>query len=271
MNSISRPKDNGGELAANGIQVVENQERADVLIEDAAAVGTRAILDVIGIHLPDARAAFGFGSAFSGQAMLGSDADALVIVPSSRGLVNYAFNTESIKVDLLILGSNCIDRAIEYARATGVSTVVYAGGYGRTIFDPFGEAEILKVKLAEAYYAGPSAPRLEQIRQQRWLATSQLADVAQDRPSAEIRAAALTSFASLVQLHQMVSGTWRNRGKWIVRNDPDGKIEALLSGYDGLFARDEKRQFLKAAAAILNSAGGPLSEGKGIEMVFVRD
>jgi hypothetical protein len=95
-------------------------------------------------------------------------------------------------------------------------------------------------------------------------------DVAQDRTSDEICAAALSAFPTLVQLNYAVSRRWRHRGKWIIKKDgDDGLMRSLVAAYRELLANGDKNPWLEIAGTILDLAGGPCCLGKGNELILI--
>ena len=240
-----------------------NQAMRDGTLDIAEA--ERAALAAIATYVPNAITAFGYGSVFRGRHRPFSDVDVVAFVAESASIANYCFMAEGVAVDLHLVGLNRIDQVIAHARQTGVCSILSAVADGRLLLDARGNGAALRQRLADALADAPAPAQERERRSLRWTITSQLLDLAQDRPEQQVQAAALTAYPMLVRLYHSVRGGWRDRGKWTVRSGEGDErlLTDLVEAYAALFCRGDKAAYLGAAVRILQLDGGPLCMGQG--------
>lgn len=226
-----------------------------------------AAMEAVETYIPAALAVFGYGSAFTGGYLPYSDVDVVALVEHGESISNYCFIARGIPVDIHIIGADSIDRIVGHAAKSGVNSILSSIAGGKVLHDPQGLAAGLRERCALALLEGPRPALPREITALRWMLTTQLIDIAQDRPMAEVHAAALSAYPMLLQLCTIGAGTWRNRGKWAIRQpeqNPESRLlSALIDSYSTLFAAGDKAPMIDAALAILDRVGGPLCFGQG--------
>ncbi len=174
-----------------------------------------AAMEAVETYVPSAIAVFGYGSAFTGGYLPYSDVDIVALVEHNGSITNYCFMSRGIPVDLHVIGADSIDRIVDHAAKSGVSSILSSSiAGGKILHDPQGLAASLRERCAPALLEGPRPALPREIAALRWMSTTQLIDIAQDRPMVEIHAAALSAYPMLLRLCAIGAGTWRNRGKW---------------------------------------------------------
>ncbi|WP_242130348.1 nucleotidyltransferase domain-containing protein [Sphingobium sp. Sx8-8] len=229
-----------------------------------------AALAAIATYVPDAITAFGFGSAFNNRHRPYSDVDVVVFVQESSSMVNYCFMSEGVAVDLHVVGLDRVDNVIARARKEGICSILSAVSEGVLLLDTADEGPLLRKRMTEAMVMQPLPTMDQERRMLRWMITSQLLDLSQDRPTLQVQAAALTAYAMLIRLYYSVSGGWRDRGKWTIGFGEERHLLLmdLVEGYAVLFSKGEKGAYLRAALRILDLDGGPLCLGQGNRLTF---
>ena len=139
-----------------------------------------------------------------------------------------------------------------------------ADGY---ILRSFGEeATEIQFEARSTIDVGPAALTDEERELRRYRLTDLLDDLRGTSDSVDIVFIASQLLGMTEELALLSERRWTGAGKWLARhleNGPDEFASRLADAFRLLIATDDKQPMIEVASAILDLAGGPLTEGFG--------
>jgi predicted nucleotidyltransferase len=217
---------------------------------------------IVADRYPDALAAVLAGSYANGTATATSDLDIVVLLSGPPAPYRETIRVEDIPVELFVHTSDSQLSWYERERSEGRCTLAHMLATGIAVAGP--ETEATQAAARRWVARGPELWTEEQLEQRRYALTDALDDLVGAREPDERDAVAGQVLLMVAELALNLRVGWQGRGKWMVRQlraTDAGLAEELMSAHREAVATGQVSNLVKACEAVLNEAGGRLTEG----------
>lgn len=228
-------------------------------VEEPAIVAAKLVEQ----FFPDARAAFLSGGVLSSRRTPTSDLDIVVVLDGPPAPYRETVRALGWVVELFVHSRDSLGRFYQIdakeRRCTLASMCT-----GHVLKDTGGIAGEIQQEAANIIAAGPSELTSDERAQRRYFLTDLLDDLrGTSDPIEELFIGTyLVQTAGILVLQN--GRHWNGNGKWLARQlaEVDGEFAAALSqGLRTLTVNGDKQPLIEVVTAVLDAAGGPLTEG----------
>jgi len=219
---------------------------------------------VIEERFPECRDAFLSKSVLTSHRTPTSDLDIVVVLDGPPAPYRETIRAYGWTVELFVHSRESLLFFYDFDAQSRTCTLarMCADGY---VLRSFGdEATEIQNEAQTTIDAGPAALTDEERRQRRYRLTDLLDDLRGTSDSVEIVFIAGQLLDMAGELALLSERRWIGAGKWLARHlaaAPDDFANRLADAFRLLLATDDKQPMIKVVSAILDLAGGPLTEG----------
>ena len=219
---------------------------------------------VVDTQFPTCRAAFLSASVLSSQRTSTSDLVIVVVLDGPPAPYRETIRDHGWTIELFVHTKESLryfyDREAQHRRCT--LATMCAGGTVLRCIDQ--EAIDVQMEARGIIDAGPMPLSSEELDQRRYGLTDTLDDLRGTADPVEMTFIAGHLLANAGELVLLSRRNWTGQSKWLARHlaeAPGAFAELLANGVRALVATDDKQPMIDAVGAVLDLAGGPLTEG----------
>ncbi len=216
-----------------------------------------AAFDLLTTRLPDALAAFLGGSAPTARRTATSDLDIVVVLPGPPAPYRETVRHRDWPAELFVHTETSLRHywGLDAAERRAVLVRMCAEGVLLVSVDGVGEA--IQAEARALYAQGPRPASEDEVATKRYLLTDLLDDFRDCTDPSERAFIGATLLLAAGELALLLDGTWLSRGKWLPRRLDERTRADLVAGHGS----PDKADLERAVLAVLERAGGPLTEG----------
>jgi hypothetical protein len=219
---------------------------------------------VVDTRFPTCRAAFLSASVLSSRRTPTSDLDIVVVLDGPLAPYRETIRGHGWMIELFVHTRGSLlyfyERELQQRRCT-LATMCASGTVLSSID---GEDVAIKVQAQRIIDAGPAPLSIVELDQRRYGLTDTLDDLRGTADPVEMAFIAGHLLASAGELVLLSQRRWTGQSKWLARHlaeAPGGFAALLANGVNVLLATGDKQSMIDAVGAVLDLAGGPLTEG----------
>ncbi|WP_117190815.1 nucleotidyltransferase domain-containing protein [Rhizobium terrae] len=216
------------------------------------------------VHFADADFAFAAGSTMRGTATPSSDIDLVVIHSSLPHAHRESQIFEGVPFEAFVHDEGSFRWFLEADVQAGLPTLIRMVAEGVVAGPRPQRAEALRREAKTLLDKGPPPLDRETLNRKRYVISSMLADLGDERPDFERVAIGAALYTALGDFILRSNGHWCGSGKWLLRQVTT--FDATLGGafaaaFDALFREGEAGPLLDFAEQVLAPYGGLLFDG----------
>jgi hypothetical protein len=223
-----------------------------------------AAAKVIEERFPDCRDAFLSRSVLGTRRTPTSDLDIVVILDGPPAPFRETIRAHGWIVEVFVHSRDSLQ--IFYERDAQARRCTLAGMCvdGHVLRSLGNEASEIQDEARAFVEAGPAVLSEDERELRRYRLTDILDDLRGTSDPVEVVFIAAQLLQEAGELALINERRWSGQGKWLARNleeSPDDIASQLADAFKSLLLLSEKQPMIEAVSAILDRAGGPLSEG----------
>jgi len=225
-----------------------------------------AALRVIEERFPNCRDAFLSSSVLTSRRTPTSDLDIVVILNGPPAPYRETIRSDGWTVELFVHSRESLLFFYDFDAKSRTCTLARMCADGYVLRSLKDEADEIQGEAQKIIDDGPAALTDEEREQRRYRLTDLLDDLRGTSDSAEMVFIASQMLNMAGELALLSERRWTGAGKWLARHlaaAPDQFANRLADAFRMLIATDDKQPMIEVVSAILDLAGGPLTEGFG--------
>lgn len=219
---------------------------------------------VIEARFPECRDAFLSKSVLTSHRTPTSDLDIVVILDGPPAPYRETIRSDGWIVELFVHSRESLLFFYDFDAQSGTCTLAQMCADGHVLRSLADEAAEIQGEARRVIENGPPALTDEENAQRRYRLSDLLDDLLGSADSVEIAFIASRLVEGAGDLALRSERRWTGAGKWLARHldaAPDDVANRLVHGLRTVLSVNDKQPLIESVSAVLDRAGGPLSEG----------
>lgn len=241
--------------------LLKSKEHNEVVeIVEPIVAATRVVQE----RFPECRVAFLSNSVLGSRRTSTSDLDIVVVIDGPPAPYRETIKAHGWIVELFVHSRESLQVFYDFDAQSRTSTLARMCADGYILRDTWEEASYLQLEARAVIDAGPAPLTDEERLQHRYRLTDLLDDLRGSANPVEIIFIAGQLMEMAGELALASERRWTGAGKWLARHldeAPGDLGNQLASALRSLVATGDKSPMINVVDAVLEMAGGPITEG----------